>query len=64
MPVGTSSVTGRGRPGILRRLTDASDSKRHAPLGSREPAIPEADLPHGLRLEVGYESTSKTRSQE
>lgn len=28
MPVGTSSVTGRGRPGILRRLTDASDSKR------------------------------------
>jgi hypothetical protein len=28
MPVGTSSVTGRGRPGILRRLTDASDSKQ------------------------------------
>ena len=36
MPVGTSSVAGRGRLGILRRLTDASDSKQQQATAQRE----------------------------
>jgi hypothetical protein len=48
MPVGTSSVTGRGRPGILRRLTDASDSKQQhsAKQDGKEPNA-------GVRRNVG-----------